>query len=282
MGGPLNGSKTGIVIPTLIQTSNDLLRYWTGMTCLYDVQWTPESDRATLPICMFHVNDIHEISKTDISSKRVIMYEPQSSNTAVEMASRVRPSILRAVVDNAFKNPKQYNLDVVLPFMPVDRSMKDYAGILSGAVSMFASLISESAMSAALASYTSGLGVDLAHKMIDTLSGLPNSSGVAYMNKNSLDAMWDRTHFLCMKMWTGYDYKFVMISNMDISKKPTEDDVFRGSIQVQEMPVLSANRPKSVKINNVSANPIVQIISSAETALSDILVTATGVDVASK
>ena len=280
MGGPINGAKNGVIVPTTIQTSADILAYWMGMTCVYDVQWVPEYGRVTLPISMFHVTSIREICDTEISTKRVILYEPQSSETAQEMAKKVRPSILRTVVDNAVRAPRMYSLEIALPFKPVDRRMQDFAGVLSGAMGMFSSLLGLDGVNDTLYRMSSANKevIELATKVVDTMSRLPSMNDISYVNKSSLDAMWERTHLLCMKMWTGYDYKFVLIKSLEVSKKATEDDVFRATMQVQEMNVLSANRPSgSTRINNVSSNPAVNIMSKTERALSDILVLATGV-----
>ena len=283
MSGPLNGSAygpAGIIIPTMVQTSSDLLNYLSSLTCLYDVQWVPEYGRLTLPICMFHVTGIHEIGKTNVSMKRVILYEPQADNKAEDMAKFVRPSVMRAIADNAVRDPKQYNIEFVLPYQPVDRSMSEFAGMASGAISIFSSMLGLEDFNNLFNQYL-GVGyqysIAAAAKAVQLLGQLPNSSDMVYINKNSLEAMWDQVHFLCMKMWTGYDYKYVMITNLDISKKPTEDDVFRGSMQVQEMPVMCVNRPRSAPVRNVKSNPVLDIVSPAEKWLSDILVTVTGV-----
>jgi len=283
MGGPVNGAgrdSKSVILPTLIQTSADLLAYWMGMTCVYDVQWVPEYGRVTLPISMFHVTQIHEICDTEISMKRVILYEPQSDYTAPELANQVRPGILRTVVDNAVRSPRIYNLEIALPFKPVDKRLNDFAGVLSGALGMFSSLLGAADGYSAVSSVIGANRdvIDMANKVVDTMGRLPSMNDISYVNKSSLDAMWERTHLLCMKMWTGYDYKFVLIKSLDITKKATEDDVFRATMQVQEVNVLSANRPKSATmIRNASAGPVTQIMSATEKALSDILVAATGV-----
>jgi hypothetical protein len=286
MGGPLNGGVpgyiklgdnvrelSGILIPTLIQTSADLLEYISSLTCLYDVNWVPEFGRVTLPISMFHVTGIHEIGKTNVSTKRVILYEPQSSDSAAVQANQVRPSVLRAITDNAVRDPKQYTLDIVLPFSPVDRSMESFAGMVGGALTIFSSMLGLDTFSDYVSQYLGTAyqySVGLVNDALQILNQLPSSNDFAYLNKNSLDSMWEKTHFLVMKMWTGLDYKFVLITDIDISKKPTEDDVFRGSLRVQEMPVLCVNKPSGSTTASIP-NPV-------EAPLSGILAKVTGVD----
>ena len=281
MAGPLNGSAQGVIIPTMIQTSADLLNYISSLTCVYDVQWVPEYGRITLPISMFQLTSIHEIGKTNVSTKRVILYEPQSKVSAVEMSKIVRPSVLRAITDNAVRDPKAYNLEFVLPFSPIDRSMTQFMDMASSAMSIFSSLLGLEDFNSAFNQYLgAGYQYSIAAiaKAANILGQLPDSGDMLYINKNSLDSMWERTHLLCMKMWTGFDYKYVMITNLDISKKPLEDDVFRGSMQVQEMPVLCVNRPDNAKVKNVLAVPISNVLAAPiSKALSDILVAITGV-----
>jgi hypothetical protein len=73
-GGPINGSLTGVVIPTILQMATDALNYFTSMTCLYDRYWSPDPNKITLPICTFHVKKIVPTFTTETSKRRVIMY----------------------------------------------------------------------------------------------------------------------------------------------------------------------------------------------------------------
>jgi hypothetical protein len=57
---------------------------------------------------------------------------------------------------------------------------------------------------------------------------------------------------LTMKMWTGYQYKYVLITGMTITKQPGEREVFRGTIQVQEMPILTMTVPRVKKTASVN------------------------------
>jgi hypothetical protein len=101
--------------------------------------------------------------------------------------------------------------------------------------------------------------------------------GVSYINMNSLEAMADSCRTLCMKMWTGYDYKFVMITNMTYDKDPKEDDVFRATLTLQEMPVLAISKPDPLRINSIDRNWAVTAISAVQGALVTPLIAMTGV-----
>jgi hypothetical protein len=105
---------------------------------------------------------------------------------------------------------------------------------------------------------------------------LPGMDGASYINMNSLEAMADSCRTLCMKMWTGYDYKYVMITNMAYDKNPTEDNVFRAALTLTEMPVLAISRPKSPVSNAVKRNWAVTAVSAAQGALVTPLIALTG------
>jgi hypothetical protein len=94
---------------------------------------------------------------------------------------------------------------------------------------------------------------------------------------NSLEAMADSCRTLCMKMWTGHDYKFVMITGMTYDKDPKEDGVFRASLSLQEVPVLEVTKPKAPKPPDIKRNWAVTAITATQGALISPLVALTGV-----
>lgn len=288
MAGPVNASKTKVVIPTIIQTSSDFIDYWSSMTCLYDPLWNADQnrDRVTLPIAFFHVTGMREVGKTEVSKKRVILYEPQVSTTSEELSNAVRPSVMRAIMDNAVRDAKTYVINAVLPYQPLGRYVTDGISVIVNTIGVFTALIGKydskfmnyfsSAMSMVMAA------ANVMSSAAEIVGKLPSMDGVSYINKNSLEAMWESTHFLCMKLWTGYEYKFVMITNIEIEKKGNEDDVFRVNIEVQEMPVLTLTKPKQLRLDPIDRNWAAKAVSAAETAVSSVLTKITGVKDASK
>jgi hypothetical protein len=280
MSGPLaNGVDNKLLIPTIVQTSADLLAFWTNMTCLYDPLWVPEDGRMSLPICMFHITDWHEINTVNISTKRVILYEPQAKLSSPEMAKFVRPSVMRSIVDNAVREPKKYTIEAVLPYSAIDLRMFNMVDVVSGAIDLLKGLIGFDTSLGGITNFVTPL-ISYSKSLYDAASSyskLSNINGISMINKNSLDAMVERAHPLVMKVWTGLDYKFVMVSNSDITKKGTEDDMFRVSLQLQETPVLLVNQATGGKTRNPSADPTVWIASKLQKPLSEALITATGV-----
>jgi hypothetical protein len=275
---------TGIIVPTVLQMAADIMNYWTSMTCLYDRYWSAEDGRVTLPVCMFHVKKLTPNFTNEVSKKRVILYEPaEDGRTAAEkMADPLREGVMQTVVDNVVKNPRTYNMEVIVPFQPIGRYIGEGVKTISDMVVAFSDLLGgsnpggftdwwEGVFSSVFSLLkTAGTAAEFAGK-------LPGTDGVSYINMNSLEAMADSCRTLCMKMWTGYDYKFVMITGMTYDKDPKEDDVFRATLTLQEMPVLAASKPESPKVNSIDRNWAVTAITAVQGALISPLVAMTGV-----
>jgi len=264
---PLNSS--GIIVPTMLQMGADALSYWTSMTCLYDRYWEPDPDRITLPICMFHVKKIVPTRAIEASKKRVILYEPQQDEKldTKEMADQLRRGVIQTVIDNVVKQPTTYTMEIIVPFQPVGRYINEGAKTVSDMILALSDLFDgrlpdmfadwyEGIFSTVLsAAKTAGQAAEFAGK-------LPSINGVSFINMNSLEAMADSCRMLCMKMWTGYDYKYVLITGMTFEKQPTEDDVFRASLTLQEMPVLTIARSKSPKPATIDRNWAVAVVNA--------------------
>lgn len=81
-----------------------------------------------------------------------------------------------------------------------------------------------------------------------------------------------------MKMWTGYEYKFVLITNMTYDKDPKEDDVFRATLTLQEMPVLAIAKPDAPKLNQINRTWAATAITAMQRSLIAPLVMMTDVE----
>jgi hypothetical protein len=161
--------------------------------------------------------------------------------------------------------PKSYQLEVLIPQEPVGRFVRDRldngAAIISGIIDLLsASLTGMSSAKeewdneGAIGAIKSLLTVpQAALAVFNTLVGiaarLPGAGGAGSVNKNSLEAMAESGKVLTMKMWTGYQYKYVVITGMSISKRPLEDYAHRGTLQLQEMPILTMTEPKPKKVS---------------------------------
>jgi len=275
---------TGIIVPTVLQMSIDALNYWTSMTCLYDPYWEADPDKVTLPICMFHVKKITPTRTVEVSKKRVILYEPQQDNKipVKTLADQMRRGVMRTIADNAVQQPVTYSVEAIVPFQPTGRYVTEGIKALSDTAVAISDLIGgevsdkladawEGLFSTAFSmAKTAGQAAEFAGK-------LPGMNGVSYINMNSLEAMADSCRTLCMKMWTGYDYKYVMITGMTSDKQPAEDDVFRVSLTLQEIPVLAVTRPAPSVEKPKKLNWAAAAVGAAQTSFIQPLIQMTGV-----
>jgi hypothetical protein len=270
---------TGIIVPTVLQIASDVLSYLTSMTCLYDRYWVSEQGRVTLPICMFHVKKITESWANETSKKRVILYEPQNK-TAQELYDSMRPGVMQTITDNIVKQPKTYQLEIIIPFQPIGRYISEGVKTVSDMIVAFSDLLGGTGFTDIWEGIFSSVFslLKTASTVAEFAGKLPGMDGVSYINKNSLEAMAESSRTLCMKMWTGYDYKFVSITGLTIEKQPLEDDVFRAAIQLEEMPVLNVSAPSPMaESSDVNRNWAVTAISAVQGALVTPLIAMTGV-----
>jgi hypothetical protein len=297
--GPISGgmgSLQGIIIPTMLQIADDVTEQFSGITCLYDPNWVNRADFVSLPLAFFYVKGISETMKSEISKKRVILYEPQTVKDAATLANGLRPSVLEAVADNIVSNMKEYQLEIVLPFQLTSglaiRQMNDLGSLVEGfseildATNYTGSVPGVPGGLASIVNGTSGAlteALSIANKYVSLAAKLPGSSGAAYINKNSIEAMWRGKRVLTMKMWTGWDYKYVVITGFDVKKDPKEDDVFRAVLTLTELQVLTVNTANDMNsLNTIDRDWAATAVSLAGQAAIAPLAKLTGVDAASK
>ena len=283
-GGPINGgSFTPVIIPTMVQMASDIMDYWMNMTCLYDPWHTVDSDKVTLPICMFHVKKIVPARTVEVSKKRVILYEPQ--NDGKDYANTIRTGVMQTIVDNAVKQPVTYTMEIIVPFQPTGKyftmGVKFFQDLLHGFREFFSGKndTADSAWSGVDSIFSlATAAVHTANQAANMLAKLPGMGGSSHINVNSLEAMSDSCRTLCMKMWTGLEYKFVMITGMTYDKQPVEDDVVRATLNLQEVPVLEVFRTELKSVDSRKKSVFVRELSKVYKSLSTPLIKMAGVE----
>jgi hypothetical protein len=68
------------------------------------------------------------------------------------------------------------------------------------------------------------------------------------INKNSLQAMADSCAILKFKTWEGWTLRYAVVQRLAIEKVGTHDNYYSGSMTLEEVPVLSANRPTDAEL----------------------------------
>jgi len=259
------GDKRSVILPTVLRVTTEEIQYWTNMTCFYDKYWTFEPNFSTVPISFMHITSVAETITAQGAEKRVIVYEaPESLNKAVgfDAERHSHPGYknnLEVIMDNVVVQPKQYQMEVIIPDSLIGPFHKQGLARLDALMNY----MTETDVSVDV-NYGFGKG-DLVKGIGDTLRSAQvflgavektanladlilgaggGSSQMATINKNSLEAMAKKGRVVLFKKWTGYDYSYGIITKVDIAKKPTEDGVYRGSITFQEAPILNISQKK--------------------------------------
>lgn len=236
---------------TAIHCSKSLLRALNSMTFIYNPTWNiGNSDQFTLPVAFFSVKSMQEIYQSEVSQKPMLFYNDGSPLDK----SATTGSILNIVADNIIIKPKQYRLDCIVPYTYIHPLMgthyinpqqlvsmleiatsnngnKDFAGVRQATnVFTFANPYIN-----AFQFVFRALTLNVASER----SFFTSAFSTPDYNKASLEAMWKSRTILKMKTWDGWRYKYVVITNMEVSKDGTEKDVYQVRLTLQEVPILT-------------------------------------------
>lgn len=262
-----DNSALPINVQTVLNIKQDSLNYWQNLTCFFNRWWYPEPDRITLPYCFFHIIKYTERDMLEIGEKRMILYEPPEEGVAADEKSPVRSGLMQTIADNIVIRPKEYELEVIVPFMPFGRYVKqgiETAKLFTETLGVFGgvqggiSADSVAYITDQLASVNGYNGYAQVANSAFTFQDdviTPESSGIIssdnQVNKNSLDAMFNQGVILEFKTWMGFDYKYVIITEKTAEKRPDEDDVWRVHLTLKEVPILTL-APKKGEVSSAS------------------------------
>ena len=261
MGGIFNavsesGSKS-IILPTVLRVTSEEIDYWTNMTCFYDKYWEFDPGFSTTPISFMHITSITEIIAAQGAEKRVIVYEApatiQGKSGFLDAAISSHPAYknnLEVIMDNVVVQPKQYQMEVIIPDSLIGPFHKQGLARLEALLYYMEQTDTGPDFVSSIANVLRGAqvavsAVETAASLADLILGVAGgASQMATINKNSVEAMAKKGRVVLFKKWTGYDYSYGIITKMDVAKKPTEDGVYRGSITFQETPILNISQKK--------------------------------------
>jgi len=246
---------------TSIKYSSAVSKMLNNITFLYNPNWRfDDYETNTLPIGFFFVKSCNEQSESEISQKEMLFYNSQNSDNP----SATSGGLLDVVSDNIVLKPKKYRLDVLVPFQPdavANQFHIDYDTISNVTAFEVSNMFSggENAdvkKTMGIVNQWVSSGVSLIRMLMKALSGSTSMSasgilnllhGQSDINKVSLDAMRQSRGILKMKMWNGWRFKYVSISNIDLNKTGENDEWYEGSITVQEMPVVTLSSQNTEK-----------------------------------
>ena len=271
---------------TGIRYHRDMLQRLNNITYIYDNNWNPNNtNKATFPVCFFHVKNCHEAMTSEVSQKQMLFYN--SATTANDSDPSLNSGLLNVVADNIVIKPKTYKLDVIIPYNNLTlldqsfvfnthtnqvitetliRSTKQGSNVADALTTPATQMLN--AWSTLSTPYTLFLKTLLRSLIagnyadgFDVTDWISNTVHQPDFNKQSIELMWRLRHIVKMKMWNSWEYKYVSIIDMDITKEGTEDGVYEATLTVQEMPIVTmyskySNRLQKVKFNR--KNPILE------------------------
>ena len=267
----------GLRFITGVRYYKGMLEKLNNMTYIFDPNWNiNNSNKASFPVAFFHVKSYHEAMSSEVSQKQMLFYNSDEASNKADPS--VDSGLLNIVADNIVIKPKVYKLDVIVPFRNLsllnqsfvfnvhtasvinsvmigkeskagDVMLQAYAGLSQPYVSLLRDLLK----STIGRTYTTNIGQENLSDWIKDTVQQPD------FNKQSLELMWKLRHIVKMKMWNSWEYKYVAIVDMDISKEGTEDGVYEATLTVQEMPIVTMYNQASTSGNKfVYKNPLLE------------------------
>lgn len=258
---------------TGVHFTKDMLRTLNGITFLFDPNWEAgQNDVPTFPVTFFHLKGIHEIMESEVSQKTMLFYNSQSALPTAKVAG----GLTNVVSDNIVIKPKTYKLDVIIPYSDLTLLTSTYTLQAEQLAEITTLLSSGESKDNKLAPYLTlhTPYVDIIRTLLKQLMVADYASINNFIssvlstpdyNKNSLEAMWRNRSILKLKLWNGWNYKYVAITSIDVSKEPTEDGVYEASIVCQEMPIMTFRTTGHLKASWV--NPILEASGKAIKAI---------------
>jgi hypothetical protein len=261
---------------TSIKYHKDLLQKLNNVTYIYDVNWRPDNtNKATFPVCFFHVksNGQHEIMSSEISQKQMLFYN--SSIEKLDSDPALNSGLLNVVADNIVIKPKAYKLDVIIPYSQLSLLDQSFVinthsltnlplligqetnplGYSSWATlsNPYVSFIKDIMRSLVYQNYNNS--IDL-FDIRDWISGTVQQPD---FNKQSLEIMWRMRHIVKMKLWNSWEYVYLSIIDVDITKEGTEDGVYEATLTLQEVPMVTMyNQKNTFGVKFTRKNPLLE------------------------
>lgn len=247
---------------TGVKFYKNILDQLNHITYIYDPKWNPNNfTKATFPVCFFSVKGMHEVMSTEVSTKQMLFYN--SSTGANDIDPSADSGLLNVVADNIVIKPKSYKLDLIIPYSDLSLLNQSFVyntqtmeAITSAILKSGGEVKKVTNSIASVASLTTPC-ISFVKDILRTLLVQNYNSNVEQIitnvmsqpdyNKNSLECMWLMRRVLKIKLWNSWSYKYVIITDLDISKEGTEDGVYEASLTVQEVPIATLRSKSEIE-----------------------------------
>ena len=245
--------KPSLNFVTSLIYSSQVAKMLNNLTFLYNPSWVHgQGNEPNMPIAFFFVKDCKEVGETQVSTKTLMFYNSQNNSD-----SKTRQgALLDVVADNALNLPKEYQLDVLVPF-EASAYFKQFQMNANSQESVSMFMANEDArmqgLSTALTATEQLLKILFSALSID-LSNIADYANFVLqqndINKVSLEFMRDSRRILKMKWWNGWKFKYVMIKSLDIEKKGTDEAFYEGRITLTEVPVMTVMNEDQLQVGS--------------------------------
>lgn len=257
---------------TGIRYHKDMLERLNNMTYLFDPNWNiNNSNKASFPVAFFHVKSYHEAMSSEVSQKQMLFYNSDEASNNADPS--VDSGLLNVVADNIVIKPKVYKLDVIIPYHNLSLLDQSFVFNVHTLSAINAIMVGKEPKAGERMLQTYGTLLSPYTNFIKTLlrqmvhinfhasfeDWVRDTVQQPDFNKQSLELMWKLRHIVKMKMWNSWEYKYVAIVDIDISKEGTEDGVYEATLTVQEMPIVTMFNQASTRGNKfVYKNPFLE------------------------
>lgn len=245
-----NGSPLTFI--TGLKYDTNVVKALNNLTFLYDPNWEYESQNPTYPIAFFYVKKQTEDMASETSQKPMLFYNTEGDNK-----NSVKAGLMNIVADNIIIKPKVYKLDVLVP-MNMDTFFSGGYFNINNVVNTNAFMFSSGAnqgnkqLSSVMNIASKTMGI--LRTLFTALYGTEISASSIFTmlcqqqdyNKNSIEYMWRNRRILKLKMWNGWQFKYLVIQNFAITKDGENGSFFEGTLTCQEMPIITLKNRSSV------------------------------------
>lgn len=245
-----NGSPLTFI--TGLKYDTNVVKALNNLTFLYDPNWEYESQNPTYPIAFFYVKKQTEDMVSETSQKPMLFY-----NTEGDDKDSVKAGLMNIVADNIIIKPKVYKLDVLVP-MNMDTFFSGGYFNINNVVNTNAFMFSSGAnqgnkqLSSVMNIASKTMGI--LRTLFTALYGTEISASSIFTmlcqqqdyNKNSIEYMWRNRRILKLKMWNGWQFKYLVIQNFAITKDGENGSFFEGTLTCQEMPIITLKNRSSI------------------------------------
>lgn len=244
-----NGSPLTFI--TGLKYDTNVVKALNNLTFLYDPNWEYESQNPTYPIAFFYVKKQTEDMASETSQKPMLFYNTEGDDT-----DGVKAGLMNIVADNIIIKPKVYKLDILVP-MNMDTFFSGGYFNINNVVNTNAFMFSSGAnqgnkqLSSVMNIASKTMGI--LRTLFTALYGTEISASSIFTmlcqqqdyNKNSIEYMWRNRRILKLKMWTGWQFKYLVIQNFEVTKDGENGSFFEGTLTCQEMPIITLKNNSS-------------------------------------